>query len=1097
MNRWKFLLRSCVHYRKSHLWVVLGTLLTTAVLVGALAVGDSVRFSLREIVFERLGRTEFAISSGDRFFRTALAGDLSDRLGTEVAPVLMTKGIAVVEGGERRINGIQVVGVDSLFWRLGNSQDFTGHLSSGQAVVNRHLADRLSLQQGDAILLRIGKTSAIPQDAPLSLDSVGAVTRRLEVGAVASDEQFGRFNLKADQISPDTVFVAISTLSGLLDLDDRANILLVAEREGNPLGRQEIDDALRETWKLADAGLEIEENAERQFIELRSLRVFLAPAVVEAALILGHDVRPLLTYFVNDFRSEEGTTPYSFVSAPGAPLVPEDMADDEIIINAWLAEDLKAAPGDEIGLSYYVLGPGRSLEEKQSRFRIKSVVPLRGLYWDEDLLPRFPGLHGAENCRDWDPGIPIDLDRIRDKDEDYWDLYRGTPKAFITQSAALTLWRNRFGDFTAVRFFGHTVVDVEKHLLAVLDPASLGFSSLAVREDGLGASSQSVNFSQLFLGLSFFVILAGLLLSSLFFVFNTEGRAEENGLLLALGFPRKTVRGMVFLEGAGLVIIGSLLGSLVGIFYNTLILMALKTVWRGAVGTSSLHTQVSATSVLTGVGIGILASSLTIWLVIRRQVRLSIAGLKRGLAKVDTAWNKKPKTSVIVAALSAVAVVFIVLLTDPRSGNDALVFFFVAGFLLLTGGLALSNILLSRIGRKKESLLFGITAIGLRNNARNRIRSLTLVGLLACGLFIIFTVGANRISALQDAEKRTSGTGGFVLFGESTLPVLYDLNSAKGREFYRLAGTPAQEAEFVQFRVREGDDASCLNLNRVSSPRLIGVDPHELRRRRAFTFADLIENIDRDDPWPALDLPFADGSIPAVADQSVIVWGLGKAVGDTLLYADERGATYSLKLIGGLANSVFQGNIIISERIFLEKYPTTSGYRLFLVDAPPERSSEVANAISWSMEDIGLDLTPTATRLAQFNTVQNTYLAIFLILGSFGFLLGSIGLGVVVWRNINERRGELALLRAVGFSRKNVKNMIMTEHTALLLFGIVWGVAAALLATLPALLAPGTQIPVFTLMIVLALVILNGGIWTYSAASLGTKGNLMSSLREE
>ena len=241
----------------------------------------------------------------------------------------------------------------------------------------------------------------------------------------------------------------------------------------------------------------------------------------------------------------------------------------------------------------------------------------------------------------------------------------------------------------------------------------------------------------------------------------------------------------------------------------------------------------------------------------------------------------------------------------------------------------------------------------------------------------------------------------------------------------------------------------------------------------------------------------SDKTIPVIADQSVIVWGLGKAVGDTLNYLDEKGEAFQLKLVGGLANSIFQGNIIISERAFIQKFPSISGYRIFLVDAPFEKIEEVSGGLSWAMQDQGLDLVPASTRLAEFNAVQNTNLSIFLILGSFGLLLGSVGLGIVVWRNIKERLGELALLRAVGYTRKSVRTIILSEHLALLIAGIFYGILAALLATLPSLLTPGAEIPYLTILIILIIVGLNGAIWTYLAAFFATKEDLIPALRKE
>jgi len=394
--------------------------------------------------------------------------------------------------------------------------------------------------------------------------------------------------------------------------------------------------------------------------------------------------------------------------------------------------------------------------------------------------------------------------------------------------------------------------------------------------------------------------------------------------------------------------------------------------------------------------------------------------------------------------------------------------------------MAFGSVVLYYLGKKTDQIRLSQLSIGIRNNARNRMRSITLIGLLACGLFIVFTVGANRLNALKDAERRDSGTGGFALYGETSIPVLYDLNTIKGKQFYGLNAKKSEGVSYVQFRVKEGDDASCLNLNRVSTPQLIGVVHEELTRRDAFTFAEMTDEVDPENPWMVLAKSLPEGQVPAVADLTVIVWGLGKAVGDTLIYTDEKGDTFNLKLVGGLANSVFQGNIIISEETFIQKYPSSSGYRIFLLDAPPENVAEVRDNLTWAMQDQGLDLVPASTRLAEFNTVQNTYLSIFLILGSFGLLLGSVGLGIVVWRNVHERRGELALLRAVGFAGKSVRAILLSEHIALLIAGIFFGFFAALLATLPTLLTPGAEIPYPTILIILIIVGLNGVIWTYS-----------------
>ena len=1094
MNAARFILRSLWYYRYAHLWVVLGCMMCTAILVGALIVGDSVRYSLQHMVEMRLGHAQFAMSTGERFFRTSLADALSDRLETTVAPILQVRGMAIAEGGKKRVNRISVVGVEGRFGEIGDVRGVYDELSHDEVIVNRSLASQLQLALGDRLLLRLEALEAMPRDAPLA--SIGGQTtaRPFVIKAIVGSAAFGGFRLQSSQVAPGTAFVSLAALAQEMDLEGRANGLLVAERVEPPLLIQEVDAALRESWRLADAGLEWRTARGGRSDELRSKRIFMDPVVWEAAAQLGQRAQPILTYFVNEIRREDRYTPYSFVSAPGGPIVPADMRDDEIVINQWLADDIKASAGDRVQLRYFVLERMGQLREVTSAFRVKAVVPIQGVYADRQLLPDFPGLADEAHCRDWDVGIPVDYDRIRQKDEDYWTDLGGTPKAFVTLKAAQQMWHNRFGNLTAIRFEGNQRGEIQPQLTAKLNPAQFGLIFTDVKQDGLRASAQSVDFSQLFLGLSFFVILASLLLTGLLFVFHVEKRSRETGLLLALGFSPGAVRRMALVEGAVLACWGSALGGVAGIGINQMILQALKTVWRGAVGAAVLQMHLSLQTILMGIGIGALLAIGVIWLVVRKQTRGPITDQQRGTAQIASMPYPVPRISMVVALLCLIAAAAL-LIYPVEEDRGVMAIYFAAGTMVFAGGLALVNLLIyfSRKIFRVERL--SLLRIGLHSLGRRRLRSLTLVGLLACGLFLVFTVGANRKNATVGADRRESGTGGFALYGESAVPVLHDLNRAEIREEYGL--DVPERVRFVQFRVKEGDDASCLNLNRVANPQLLGVDPNELARRKAFAFAQTIPEVDRDDPWSILNQTFDGAIIPAVADLTVINWGLGKSVGDTLVYTDERGRAFEVKLVAGLANSVFQGNLIVAEDHLIEKYPSLSAYRLFLVDAPADALDEISQKITWALQDWGIELIRTSDRLAAFNQVENTYLSIFLILGGFGLILGSVGIGIVVLRSIHERQGEMALLRAVGYSREMLHKMIRFEYLLLLLAGTALGIVSAFIATYPTLTAQGAEIPYSTIISLLILVFVNGILWIHLATVLALRRRLLPALRNE
>jgi hypothetical protein len=393
--------------------------------------------------------------------------------------------------------------------------------------------------------------------------------------------------------------------------------------------------------------------------------------------------------------------------------------------------------------------------------------------------------------------------------------------------------------------------------------------------------------------------------------------------------------------------------------------------------------------------------------------------------------------------------------------------------------------------------------LGIRGCARRRKRSLATIALLACGAFLIAAIGVFRLDANHDATRRDSGTGGFALIGESTMPVTQDLNTKAGRDFYGLDSQQMAGVNMVPLRVREGDVASCLNLNRAQRPRLLGVKPELLNGR--FTFAAAAKGLDRPQGWKLLQTDSAlraphsalADPVPAIGDANAIEWAMGKQLGETIDYVDDQGRHFKVRLVGAVANSILQGSLLIDEAEFTRRFPSESGYRMFLVDAPSNSVAQISATLSRAMQDAGLELTPTARRLDEFNAVQNTYLGTFQVLGGLGLLLGSAGLGVVVLRNVLERRGELGLLTAVGFRRRLLQRLVLSEHGALLGIGLGLGTLAAAVAVLPSILSPGTRLPYVSLALTLIAVLLNGLLWTWLATSYALRGNLLSALRNE
>ncbi|MBI3879544.1 MAG: ABC transporter permease [Verrucomicrobia bacterium] len=1166
MTNITLILRSLRFHARAHLGTVLGALVGSAVLIGALVVGDSVRGSLSEMAMARLGKVDYALASGDRLFRAQLGREIASQStdlssgSPAVAAILQLPATASSADGNARANRVQVLGVDGSFWKLANQALTFADIPPDGVVLNAPLAAQLGTKPGDSVLLRVQKPAALSRDAPLSPEEKTSAALRLTVHAIASDAEFGRFSLQANQVAPFNAFVPLAKLQAAAEATNKVNLMLVSAFPDRVTARSFSEAMVRASDRihlggtlgaelprrmtLADAELELRFLTNLNVLELRSPRIFLDVPIIAAATNAAPGAQPVLTYFVNDLAVGTNSTPYSMVTAMNAPLGRADLRDDEILINDWLAADLGAKAGDKLRLAYYVVSLGRKMEERTNEFTVRAVVPLAGTADDRALMPDFPGLANAESCRDWDTGFPIKMERMRDKDQKYWDDHRGTPKAFVTLSAGQKMWANRFGDLTAVRYplrdgqsAEQAKAAIGKAILQKLDPASIGLNFQPVREQALAASEGATDFSGLFIGFSFFLIAAALMLMALLFQFGIEQRAPEIGTLLALGFTPRAVRRMLLLEGGVLALLGGVLGAAGGIGYARAMLWGLSNIWSDAVGGAALGYHATPMTLGIGVAASSLVSWVVIWLSLRKQARQPVRELLAGevgegrdepLAR-PRAGGAEPNgpvggsiaqtslrpsgartsrrlvpTCAVVCFAAAIGLIG----WSVAKGELAAPIFFGAGGLLLVAAIAAVSVLLGVVERREAGREMSVGGLGVRNATRRRKRSLAIVAMLACGSFLIVAVGANRLDAGRDATKRSAGTGGFALWGETALPVAHDLNTAAGRDFFGLNEGELKGVSFVPFKVREGDEASCLNLNRAQKPRLLGVNPVLLAERGAFTFNGVMKGVAKERPWLLLNrseksglgrslAPPADDEVPAIGDEASILWALGKKVGDTLDYTDERGRVFKLRLVASVGGSILQGNLVIAESEFVKRFPTESGYRVFLVDAPAANATNIAATLTRAMRDVGLELTPTATRLDAFNAVQNTYLSTFQVLGGLGLLLGSIGLGVVVLRNVLERRSELALLLAVGFRARAVKWLVVSEHGALLLLGLAAGTLAALVAVLPGLLAAGAERHWLALAVTLGAVLASGAVWTVAATAMALRGRLLAALRNE
>jgi ABC-type antimicrobial peptide transport system permease subunit len=1148
MSALRLVLRSLTYHLRINVAVALGVAAATAVLTGALLVGDSVRGSLRHLALDRLGEIDSVLIT-QRFFRSDLADETAKRVGEcyrDVFPAMLLQGTFDRPGqNARRASDVTIVGAEERFWQQGDVRP--GRLPKfNEVVLNQTLAAELQVEVGERVILRLPQPGDIPADSPLGRKTATSQSRGLTVIEIVPAVSLGRFGLRPTQQNIFNAYTSIETLQNLLEQPGKVNAMFVAGRESASGGSDAdcgatLEHALQP--RLIDYGLLVEKT-DHGYFNFASDRMLIEPPAAEAIRnVFDKDgARAVLVYLANFIKAakvgKEGRIPYSTITAFNFPMEPPlgplttiegrriaEIRDGQIVLNSWAADDMKAQgvelePGDEITLEYFLPESTHGQTREVSvRPTLAGIVELSGIANDPNFTPELKGVTDQESIANWDPPFPYDAKRVRstkpnDQDEQYWDRYKATPKAFVSLAYGQHLWGSRFGRVTSIRIpaaEGMTAESLVARAEKAIDPAAMGFTFLPVRAQALEAAAGTTPFNFLFIGFSFFIIAAAVMLIALLFKLGIDQRATEVGVLLATGITQHKTRWMLVLEGAIVAALGALVGVAGGIGYAWLMIYGLNHWWTAAIVTAFLDLYITPLSLVVGYVAGVIIAVLTIAWSLRQMRRASIRRMLAGQVSQERFASSGRRAWAPVAAIVMLVVAGALLAVASRLSGEAQAGAFVGSGALVLGGLLATVWHSLRSERRTGSVVSNssggtLTRLAIRNGARAPMRSTLTIGLVATATFLIVAISAFRLDPPADTSDPNTGSGGFQLIAESDQPIYQDLNSTSGRNdagFDDASAKAVQGATVIPIRVQAGDDASCLNLYQPGQPRIIGL-PAQLLNRGGFVFSATAaqEPIDKEFPWRLLGDGHTDEGqpIPVFLDANTATYSLHLAgVGSVFGIDDGHGGEIQVQVVGLLKNSIFQGDVIMWDGYFTNAFPQVSGYRMFLIDKAESQSriDVLQSTFESALADYGFDVERTSDRLAGFMAVQNTYLSTFQSLGGLGLLLGTFGLATVQLRNVLERRGELALLRATGFRKRRLGELVMLENTALLCFGLGTGILAALVAILPNLLRGDAAIPWLSLAGTLALVLAAGLLAGLAAVRSALRAPLLEALRGE
>lgn len=1037
------------HYRRFYRLVAIAVILMMAVLTGSLLLGDSVRDTLVQRVNERLGKTETIITSGTGFMSETLLQHPS--MKHSQGCLLMDGFVSVGE----KLLPVYVWGID------------TDSLATDEVMVNEPLYSQLSTlnSQPSTFVLHLPSRNLVPSGS-LFVSKSYATQMRVHVAGVKSVEDGGNLLLKNEQTLPLNVFINRQQLAEKMDLEGKINLIL-------------SDDFIEEEqlaacWTPEHSGIHLTDSI------LTYDGVFIPQNIVEKLSTLNSQPSPLnsqpsplnsqpstiyLSYFVNNLMADADTVPYSFVTAinewQGEPLNGQDM-----ILSDYAAERLHVREGDSIRMDYFITKQLKNLDTKEQTLRVKRIVPLASFRQDRLLMTDFPGLTRVENCTDWDSDLPIDMNRVQKEDEDYWHTYRQTPKAVVAYEAVRADWSNAFGCATALRFSSSSNSSHSSHsshsslFTSLLSPSDADVLLYHPRAQGLKGANGGVDFASLFLSLGFFIILSAILLMKNPLVEMFTLRQDEIQLYRQLGFRDKDIRNGLFREAFSVMLLASPWGVVAGLLYSCLTLWLLGNVWSGATHTEGFALHIQPLTLLIGIVVGWGICALTLWMVVRNALkpRTSYSVFLKPQASF-----LRPQTSLVTPLISLF--ITVILIAANFFFFHDMVLFIVCGLLwILTGGLFLRVEVNRQATTSIRSILNRTQLMWL--SVRSSLKQhLLAYWTLSLGVFTVFAVGLNR----PDFSQAVQATGGYQFYVDSRVPIQYDLNNPAVRKKLSLNELP-DSTRFLSFLRHTQDEASCLNLNQVSTPTVLGVDLKEMEPFGLITDANPNAN-----PNPNSQPSTLNSKLSTIyIDEEALMWSLMKSVGDTLFYQNERGEEVPVVIAGTYPTGIFHGNAIMSSEDFRRLWPKESGVGVLLMKS--SRPDEAAELLAIAMNEYGFHIQTVEERIKMFFEVTETYLIIFLTLGGLGLLLGIFSLMIIVRKNLAARTATIRQYRAMGFSRRLIAQLLFRENLLVPFYAVCVGAVGSAISISANVggAGPVTLLLAFLVLVVIGLILYYG-----------------------
>ncbi len=505
------------------------------------------------------------------------------------------------------------------------------------------------------------------------------------------------------------------------------------------------------------------------------------------------------------------------------------------------------------------------------------------------------------------------------------------------------------------------------------------------------------------------------------FLMNVSERRPQIAVLRAVGATRRQVVGMLLREALVLGILGTLLGCAMGLAGGHLLMVAVTRLYVSAPPPASLSPLPLVSAIVFGPVVSLLAAAVPAWLTTRvtpleamqpdvardgsgvpRWMPICGAGLLivvAGLLEASIRGWLPPWLSIVLGAL-AVALFVLVIPALLRS------------LVAVTGGLL---------------RLLGLARIPLaqRQVVRRPVRNALTIGVVYVAMSIGIGLGSIITTTVGDVRTwyRQTLQGDFFLrvaFPNNTTGESVLVPDALEAEVGSIPGVTSVDTMRF-FNTRVGDRAVVVVSREFPDPdppiALYHADPHEVRRR-------------------------------LLQGEAVIGTKLAQQLrvkpGDEIEVDTTRQGKQKLRVAALAIDYMVGGEIMFIARTTAEKLFDIRGVNTIMVMARPDSLAAVHDALAQIARRDQLMLHSFADLSRMLDRMMGGVIGGLWAILALGFVVAAFGIANTLTMSVLEQTRELALLRVVAMTRRQVRRFVLSQAAIIGLIGLGLGIVAGI-----------------------------------------------------